>query len=118
MVLLTITGTLLEALEKRANLRQSTKSQDDTRQEHGAASDDVEEKGEEPVKSSEPSLETPTLGAPISHGQIIDLWMALIPLEDPNYSLEKLLHKSQVYTPPPPPKPEPVCVSIGPPKLD
>jgi len=65
---------------------------------------------ENTTKNQEPSLESPVVGKPISHGQILDLWKALRGMEDSKnkYSLEALLRGSCVYIPPPPPKPEPV----------
>lgn len=58
-----------------------------------------------------PSLDSPEVGKPIAHSQIIDLWKtskSSSALEAP-LSLEQLLRGSHVYVPPPPPKPEPVC---------
>lgn len=63
---------------------------------------------------SQPPLDEPAVGKPISHGQVIDLWKALKSLEaaSARISLEQLLRGSQVYVPPPPPKPEPVRMTI------
>lgn len=58
---------------------------------------------------SDPVLDYATVGDPISHGQIIDLWTELRNAELKQYTLERLLKGSRVYVPPPPPKPEPVC---------
>lgn len=63
----------------------------------------------EPAETpTEPSLESPALGKPISHSQILDLWERLRDMEQTEYTLEKLLQGASVYIPPPPPKPEPV----------
>jgi len=51
------------------------------------------------VDDQEPSLSNPTIGNPISHGQIIDLW-------------RELKTRVRVYIPPPKTKPEPVSPSI------
>lgn len=57
---------------------------------------------------TEPSLESPAPGKPISHSQILDLWKGLREQKRTEYTLEQLLHGACVYIPPPPPKPEPV----------
>ncbi|KAI9686769.1 MAG: hypothetical protein M1822_002829 [Bathelium mastoideum] len=65
--------------------------------------------------SSEPLLEDPEVGKPISHGQLIDICRSLKKhYQDSNglavqvpYHLEELLRGSKVYVPPPPPKKEP-----------
>ena len=64
---------------------------------------------------TEPSLESPALGKPISHSQILDLWRELREQKKTEYTLEKLLHGASVYIPPPPPKPEPVSPQHLPP---
>jgi len=56
----------------------------------------------------EPSLSSPKRGNPISHRQIIDLSRQLKAQGPSPSSLEVLLRGSRVYIPPPPPKPEPV----------
>ncbi|KAK4124448.1 hypothetical protein N657DRAFT_655682 [Parathielavia appendiculata] len=55
----------------------------------------------------EPSLKDPTVGNPISHLQVVDLWSALKVAGAGRWSLEVLLKGSKVYVPPPPPKAEP-----------
>lgn len=60
---------------------------------------------------AEPSLAEPSVGKPISHGQIVDIWKKLRASKETSYTLEELLRGSQVYIPPPPPKPEPVGLS-------
>ncbi|KAF2012159.1 hypothetical protein BU24DRAFT_465724 [Aaosphaeria arxii CBS 175.79] len=69
-------------------------------------------------RDSEPSLEDPKLGNPISHSQLIDLskllkqHSAVLDQESDEdgplrYRLDSLLKGSKVYFPPPPPKKEP-----------
>ncbi|KAM0345946.1 hypothetical protein ACHAPU_006000 [Fusarium lateritium] len=62
---------------------------------------------ESPQPTTEPSLEDPRLGKPISHSQIVDLWKHLIAQGNSQHTLEQLLRGASVYIPPPPPKPEP-----------
>ena len=59
-------------------------------------------------KSTEPSLENPKVGNPISHGQVIDLSRQLKAQGLSPCSLEVLLKGARFYVPPPPPKKEPV----------
>ena len=69
-----------------------------------------------PKSSTEPSLEDPKVGKPISHGQLIDISRHLNEHYQENcqktterpYHLDVLLRGSKVYVPPPPPKKEPV----------
>ncbi|KAF2803150.1 uncharacterized protein BDZ99DRAFT_175209 [Mytilinidion resinicola] len=59
---------------------------------------------------SEPSLNTPAPGNPISHSQLVDLSKLLKthnPSNTPTSHLNSLLRGSKVYIPPPPPKKEP-----------
>lgn len=93
MVLLTITPTILEAIQRR---------------------NEIVTQVDRPVVDGEPTLEDPAAGKPISHGQIVDLWKDLRGREhnEAKYSLEHLLRGSAVYIPPPPPKPEPVSLSF------
>jgi hypothetical protein len=58
--------------------------------------------------ATEPSLERPCLGNPISHGQVIDLSTQLRAAGLEPHRLEDLLRGSRVYVAPPPPKLEPV----------
>jgi len=60
----------------------------------------------------DPALDNVSVGSPISHGQIIDLWTALRDGDQKQYTLEWLLNGSKVYTPPPPPKVEPVSFLV------
>ncbi|XXH01613.1 hypothetical protein Hte_007973 [Hypoxylon texense] len=59
------------------------------------------------ICNDEPSLEDPSVGKPISHGQIIDVWNRLKIDHSVGVSLEELLRGATIYIPPPPPKPEP-----------
>lgn len=62
---------------------------------------------------SEPSLEEPASGNPISHSQIIDLWNRVKDSEEAApRSLESLLRGCKVYVAPPPPKAEPVSFTL------
>ena len=69
-------------------------------------------------EASETSLNKPTLGNPITHGQIISISQALRKIRsqpthgvvntDVSYHLDDLLRGSKVYVDPPKPKAEPV----------
>ena len=57
---------------------------------------------------SEPPLESPAIGNPISHGQLIDISRALKQSDtNTKYRLDNLIRSSQIYIEPPKPKPEP-----------
>lgn len=84
MVLLTVTTSILKALQK------------------------VPDGPSKLQRDGEPSLSDVDIGSPISHGQIMDLRNLLKAGDHKEYSLEVLLRGSEVYVPPPPPKPEPV----------
>ncbi|KAI1395559.1 endoplasmic reticulum-based factor for assembly of V-ATPase-domain-containing protein [Hypoxylon fuscum] len=90
MVFLTMTLSVVEALNRLAQ----TNTDD---QQHDNADSN----------SDEPLLENPSVGMPISHGQIIDIWNRLKNEGSGETNLEKLLCGATVYVPPPPPKPEP-----------
>ncbi|CCC05354.1 hypothetical protein SMACR_08722 [Sordaria macrospora] len=83
MVLLTVTPSILEALQR------------------------VEDAPSKLQRDGEPLLSDVDIGAPISHGQIVDLWNLLKADDHKEYNLEILLRGSSVYMPPPPLKPEP-----------
>ncbi|KAK3400584.1 endoplasmic reticulum-based factor for assembly of V-ATPase-domain-containing protein [Sordaria brevicollis] len=83
MVLLTVTSSILEALQR------------------------IPDAPSKLQRDGDPSLDDAQIGAPISHGQIVDLWNLLKAGDHKEYSLEILLRGSRVYVPPPPPKPEP-----------
>ncbi|KAK7754385.1 hypothetical protein SLS62_003678 [Diatrype stigma] len=91
MVLLTMTASIVEAIEI---LDQKTVA-------------DVSEETMSPDPDSEPPLRNAAIGNPISHGQILDIWRQLKGGEGTDVTLEKLLRGATVYIPPPPPKPEP-----------
>ncbi|KAF4450557.1 hypothetical protein F53441_6337 [Fusarium austroafricanum] len=95
MVLLTMTPSIVEALEA-AGPTETPQIEDH---------DEAEQEPSQPTK--EPSLDEPEIGKPISHDQIVDLWKRLKAQGSSNYTLEQLLRGASVYIPPPPPKPEP-----------
>lgn len=134
MVLLTITPSILDALEKlrsvedvisanidgqasnekvEATIGTSDLTPDDPKTAHEESpqgSIDTPQSLDGAKKSGESNLSNPKIGEPISHGQIIDIGrdmkiMGLYP-----QSLEILLQGSKVYIRPPPPKPEPVSL--------
>lgn len=99
MVLLTVTPAIVRAIAEAQKV--------------------ADEELEKLQLSHEPSLAEPSVGSPISHGQLIDLSKLLknhadeIAEKDEEgegivYSLDTLLKGSKVYIPPPPPKKEPV----------
>lgn len=95
MVLLTMTASIVEAIE---TLDEETVNSES-----------------ETILNDEPSLQNPIIGNPISHSQIIDIWKKLKKQENNNgSSLEGLLTGAMVYIPPLPPKPEPVRLSYRP----
>lgn len=59
------------------------------------------------IPSTEPSLQHPKSGNPISHVQIIALSRQLKAINSTQYHLDTLLRGSYIYVAPPPPKPEP-----------
>src|SRR5450432_257760 len=93
MVLLTMTPAIVEALEK---LRSSSSS-------NNTPTDPAPEGPHE-----EPSLSKPSIGKPISHGQVLNISKQLRAQGHSPDHLDILLRGSKVYIPPPPPKPEPV----------
>ena len=76
-----------------------------------STSGEIKVAGEGP-KSTEPSLENPKVGNPISHGQVIDLSKELKALGMQPCNLDILLRGSWIYMPPPPPKLEPVRIHL------
>ncbi|KAI1372112.1 endoplasmic reticulum-based factor for assembly of V-ATPase-domain-containing protein [Hypoxylon crocopeplum] len=94
MVLLTITPSVVEALKRL----------DETSTDNIIECD---ESGSDSTTNREPSLKDPSVGKPISHGQIIDIWMRLKNENENNIKLEELLRGATVYVPRLPPKPEP-----------
>jgi hypothetical protein len=96
MVLLTMTAPLVEALEK---LESQSTTAESTKDRVKLGAQDT---------TAEPSLSEPSIGKPISHGQVIDIYKELKNKGDSSYHLDTLLRGSRVYISPAPPKPEPV----------
>ncbi|KAI8628114.1 endoplasmic reticulum-based factor for assembly of V-ATPase-domain-containing protein [Xylariaceae sp. FL1651] len=94
MVLLTMTASIVEAL---ITLRDSSKLD-------GPQSDTAEAKS---FELEELFFQDPTVGKPISHGQVIDIWKILKAKGSAGFKLEDMLRGTTIYMPPPPPKPEP-----------
>jgi TMEM199 family protein len=94
MVVLTMTGSIVEAIKRL--------------DEHleGQAQNDAQTVTE--ASATEPSLKDPAVGKPVSHSQIIELWKRVNSEAEADFTLEKLLQGARVYVPPPSPKPEPV----------
>ncbi|KAI4732688.1 hypothetical protein E4T50_16747 [Aureobasidium sp. EXF-12298] len=64
------------------------------------------------VSSSDPSLSEPTIGAPVSHAQLIQVARFLRESQLPNkndFRLDTLLKGANIYVPPPKPKPQPTA---------
>ncbi|TWU74330.1 hypothetical protein ED733_005978 [Metarhizium rileyi] len=99
MVLLTMTPSIVDGLTQLDGLLDAKNLQRD------ATGDDTLDQRRK--ADSEPSLGQPSVGNPISHGQVVELWKKLRVSHNGSYSLEELLRSSQVYNPPPRPKPEP-----------
>lgn len=121
MVLLTMTKSMVEALEKIQSL-DNERIPDTQRSDVLQGSIDIQERGageaqisETPPadksqrnKAVEPILKDPKVGNPISHGQVVDLSKQMKDQGMEPCRLETLLKGSRIYIPPPPPKPEPV----------
>lgn len=93
MVLLTLTPAAKSAVDLYNEL--SNQEQDDS--------------------SSDSSLSEPTVGAPVSHAQLIKVARFLRESHLPNkndFRLDTLLKGANIYVPPPKPKPQPVCTSL------
>ncbi|VBB81933.1 Putative protein of unknown function [Podospora comata] len=88
MVLLTMTPSIVEALQIWDNL--------------GYPSKDKLQAGKD-----DPGLDDAAVGKPILHSQIIELWLILRDAGHEEHTLENMLKGAWVYVPPPPPKPEP-----------
>jgi hypothetical protein len=105
MVLLTMTAAMVAAIKKYEQLPEDSNSRQ-------SPENTLE------LLTVEPSLSSPKIGKPISHGQVIGISKRLrvhsssSDIHTSNdlqlYSLGKLLQGSQVYTSPPEPKKEPV----------
>ncbi|KAI1464881.1 endoplasmic reticulum-based factor for assembly of V-ATPase-domain-containing protein [Daldinia caldariorum] len=96
MVLLTMTPSIVEAINRLP--KDETDDDEDLQNKEGNS--DITE-------NSERLLKNPSIGKPISHWQIIDIWKRLKSEKDESTKLEQLLRGATVYIPPPPPKPEP-----------
>ncbi|KAL7938561.1 endoplasmic reticulum-based factor for assembly of V-ATPase domain-containing protein [Trichoderma chlorosporum] len=96
MVLLTMTPSIVDALNLLDEQRKADEPSDDATQNQAET---------EAAKASP----EPAVGNPISHDDIISLYKKLDASQpsSPKYSLEQLLRGSRVHVPPPPPKPEP-----------
>ena len=98
MVLLTMTKPMVVALNYLTNHSDAIQSQ-----------------------TEEPPLHKPTIGNPISHGQVLDLFERVqtigkaeeVSNDCPDYHLDDLLRGSGVYIEPPKPKPEQVQSRIS-----
>jgi hypothetical protein len=125
MVLLAMTTSMVEALEKLQSLQEKTGGSDNLESHSAVETSQSNQKslgideGTLEYRSvatcmgnkqpTEPSLLNPKVGNPISHGQVIDISRDLHAHQiQPRSSLETLLRGSKVYVPPPPPKAEPV----------
>lgn len=64
------------------------------------------------TSASEPSLQHPQVGNPISHGQVIELSRLWKAANVQSRTLEVLLQGSRIYIAPVPPKPEPVSYKL------
>lgn len=106
MVLLTMTSSIVDGLAQLDGMLSAEDMQQGTT---GDAAHDGHQQTDR-----EPSLNPPSVGKPISHQQIVDIWKKLRVNHNAGYSLEELLRGSQVYVPPPPPKPEPVGLPPSP----
>ncbi|KAK2591591.1 hypothetical protein QQS21_010720 [Conoideocrella luteorostrata] len=93
-----MTPSIVGALQQLDDLRQRDYDRPDTK------ARDCEERQK---VDSEPELQEPAVGKPISHLQVLDLWKTLKTHDETLYSLEQLLSGSSVYSPPPPPRVEP-----------
>lgn len=127
MVLLTMTSSMVEALEKiqspgtgplvdiLAASQEETKNGDtETKNDTAEKSSNLQSNCSEKRKEStatEPVLDNPKIGNPISHGQVVDLSKQMKEQQMEPCRLEVLLKGSRIYIPPPPTKPEPVSQS-------
>jgi TMEM199 family protein len=99
MVLLTMTDAIVKALGNLGIQSCPVESGED------AATKEVQ------GTAQEPSLSSPAIGKPISHGQVMDISRQLKSRGHSSYHLDILLRGSRVYAPPLPPKPEPVSLT-------
>lgn len=125
MVLLTMTSSMVDALEKIQSLETEGKQNDQLfdelqRDRIDIQENEIEDAAEEPKVSqnplireatdpeAEPILEDPKIGNPISHGQVVDLLKKMKDQGIEPCRLETLLKGARIYIPSPPAKPEPV----------
>lgn len=123
MVLLTMTATMVEALESLQQVQEKVDGEEavqemraeakqidgNARNGNEKSTDNDQDQALKAVESpAEPSLSRPKIGGPISHGQVIDIARKLKTRRIQPKSLEALLKGSKVYIAPPLPKPEPV----------
>ncbi|PMD42760.1 hypothetical protein L207DRAFT_543335 [Hyaloscypha variabilis F] len=121
MVLLTMTASMVEALQNLEHANGNLGGQELARRRLepqgnvGDGREGIEESTKNDHHSSanpekqptEPSMVKPKVGNPISHGQVVDICRDLKARGIQPNSLEALLKGSKVYVPPPPPKAEP-----------
>ncbi|KAL2268301.1 hypothetical protein VTJ83DRAFT_3147 [Remersonia thermophila] len=89
MVLLTVTPSIVEGLQKLGEANHGHNPTTGLRE-----------------RSDELLLEDAAIGNPIPHSKIVDIWKSLQTAGHKDYDLEALLKGSMVYVPPPPPKPQ------------
>ncbi|KAE9369235.1 hypothetical protein N431DRAFT_413049 [Stipitochalara longipes BDJ] len=120
MVLLTMTASIVEALENLeraernpgdvAAQRRTTDGDEDEDAQEGienSTENDHDPSAKAPMQPAEPSMLNPKVGNPISHGQVVDISRDLKARRIQPDSLEALLKGSRVYVSPPPPRVEP-----------
>ncbi|KAI1475882.1 endoplasmic reticulum-based factor for assembly of V-ATPase-domain-containing protein [Daldinia eschscholtzii] len=90
-----MTSSVVEAINRLSEIETDDDTPSDEESKHSTTEND------------EPSLKDPSVGKPISHGQIVDIWKRLKHDKGSAIRLEKLLRGATVYIPPAPPKPEP-----------
>ena len=127
MVLLTMTPSMVEALEKLERADGKAEGEELARKRmaeaslnEGDAQEDTEKSTENNQYQSktarnqhvEPLMSNPKVGNPISHGQVVDISRDLKARRIQPNSLEALLKGSRVYVPPPSPKAEPVSETL------
>jgi hypothetical protein len=127
MVFLTMTSSMVEALEELRRLEGKVDGEENAQQKNTEAQrgdgraqggnekstdNDQDQRAKAEKSPTEPPLSNPKVGKPISHGQVIDITRDLKARRIQPRSLDSLLRGSKVYVPPPPPKAEPVSDSL------
>ncbi|KAH8752623.1 endoplasmic reticulum-based factor for assembly of V-ATPase-domain-containing protein [Hyaloscypha finlandica] len=122
MVLLTMTASIVQALEKLERPKRNAEGERDAREKNSKVQGidgEAQEKNEKSTdsdqdpsvtaqkQSSEPSLYNPKVGNPISHSQVVDIARDMKARRIQPSGLEALLKGSRVYVPAPLPKLEP-----------